>query len=437
MCPPGPRALHSRRLTDTPTASTFEFAPNSERFSTNPYPDYAWLRTHAPLYYWAERDALLVSRAAEIREFFTDPRLSSDVREWAHYPGDALFAQPRYAAWARLNRASLFQIPAEDHARVRKLASVALTPRAVARMDAAVQRAVDASLADLIADGAEVVNLRDYAEPIPLTVICDLLGIPTDMRAAFRRFGVAVIRSVQPYLDIEELNRIADAITEGVALLDQMIADARALDPRPQTLLGSWIDAVEDQQRLNDDELLSLVMALIVAGSDTTVHGTCYAVYALLQHPEALRELQADRSLLRGAIEESLRWDLFGKLGLMRYATEDFEFCGTPVREGQLVAALAGAAGRDPELYEDPDRFDIHRDSRQNLSFGLGRRFCLGANLARSEMMHAIETLLLDRFPAAELAGAPQIDHADPVMRAMINLPVRLGPDHGKREAGA
>src|SRR5690606_18959532 len=128
------------------------------------------------------------------------------------------------------------------------------------------------------------------------TVICDLLGVPIHYRAAFRRFGIALIRSIQPYNEIEGFNEIADAATEGVALLEEMIDGARAADPRPATLLGDWIDANEDAQRLADDELLGLVNALIVAGSDTTVHGTCYAVHALLRHPEALRELQADRS---------------------------------------------------------------------------------------------------------------------------------------------
>lgn len=424
---------------DTPISPTFVFEPNSQRFADDPYPDYAWLRENAPIYHWQERDALVVSRMAEMRAFFQEPRLSVDVRKWEHFPGSELFDQPRYAAWSRLNRHGLFQLPPEDHARVRKLASVALTPRAVRRMDDAVQRAVDESLAQLIAsDDDGVVNLRSYAEQIPLTVICDLLGVPDDYRADFRTFGKAMIKGVQPYLEVEELDEVADAATAGVAMLDKMIDDRRSQrgdDDRPQNLLTDLIDACEDDQRLTNDELVALVHALIIAGSDTTVHATCYAVRALLNHPEALRELQADPSLMRGAIEESLRWDLFGKIGVMRYATEDFELCGVPVRKGQLVAALIGAVGRDPDVYEDPDRFDIHRDHLPNITFGLGRHFCLGANLARSELNHAVQTLLVDRFPEAELAGEAEIDGNNPVMRSMERLPIRLGPDHGKGQA--
>ncbi|MFO7566557.1 MAG: cytochrome P450 [Enhygromyxa sp.] len=422
---------------DVPTQAPFVFDPSTERFALDPYPDYAWLRANAPIYHWRERDALVISRMAELREFFNEPRLSFDVRTWEHYPGDALFEQPRYRAWARVNSAGLFRLSPTDHARVRKLASVALTPRAVRELDDAVQRAVDDSLAQLIADQAEVVNVREFAERIPLRVICDLLGIPDELRASFRRFGIAVIRSVQPYNELEVMNEIADAFTEGVGLLDQVIAERRAMAERPDDLLSRWIEANEDQQRLSDDELIGLVTALIAAGSDTTVHGTCYAVHALLLHRDALGELQADRSLLRGAIEESLRWDGFGKIGLVRYASEAFEFCGTPVRKGQLVAALGGSAARDPDAYEDPDRFDIRRDHLQNLTFGLGRHFCLGANLARSELTRAVETLLLDRFPEAELAGPPSVDPHDPIMRPMTNLPVRLGPDQRSAKGSA
>lgn len=437
-------ALYPAAMDSPSPAPTFQFDPNSERFALDPYPDYAWLRANAPIYHWRERDALLISRMAELRAFFQEPRLSGDVRHWEHLPVNELFNQPRYAAWTRLNRHGLFQLAPEDHARVRKLASVALTPRAVRRMEGSVRRAVDEALAELIAGGEEVVNLCGFAERIPLTVICDLLGVPAEYRADFRRFGLAVIQGIQPYNTVEVLDQIADTVTEGMALLERMINEFRTPAPggeRPQNLLTDWIDANEDNARLSDDELIALVGALIAAGSDTTVHATCYAVQTLLNHPEALRELQADRSLLRGAIEETLRWDGFGKIGLMRYATEDFEFCGVPVRKGQLVAALGGAAGRDGEVFADPDRFDIHRDHLPNLTFGLGRRFCLGVNLARSEVMCAIETLLIDRFPEAKLAGPVVIDYDNPVMRAMTELPLRLGRDYaakaGESEASA
>ncbi|WP_146659551.1 cytochrome P450 [Enhygromyxa salina] len=413
----------------------FDFDPDTESFANDPYPTYAWLRTNAPVYHWEKRDTLLLSRLEDLRTFLTHEQLSTDIADWEHHPGAQMFEQPGFEAWGSIVASSLFQLPPADHARVRKLASVALTPRAVRAMEDAVRATVERTLDDLIANGDEVVNIRHFAETIPLTVICDLFGVPGSMRAGFREFGLAVIRSVQPNLEPAVLSEIANGFTQGKALLEQLIEGRRADPNPPADLLTRFIEARDEAHRLSTSELMSLIFALIAAGSDTTVHGTCYAVYALLRHPQALAELQADRSLLRGTIEETLRWDSFGKIGLFRYALSDLEIAGVPVRKGQAIGGLMGAALRDPEAYDDPDRFDIHRENNASLTFGLGRHFCLGANLARTEMMKAIEILLIERFPHATLAGEPVIDHQNSIMRAMENLPVRLGADQGKARA--
>lgn len=411
---------------DTPT-SPFVYEPDSPRHTRDPHPDYAWLRSNAPVYYWQARDAIVVSSAAALRQMFSDERLSLDIRNWAHYAGEQLFSQPRYEAWRRSDDNGLFRLSSADHARVRKLASVALTPRAVRRMDAQIEATV-VEILERMSEGQELLDVSAFAEAVPMTVISDILGIPEADRGAFRRFGTTVIKAVIPSQDIEVLNGIADTYTEGRALMLRVIAERRAMSEPPEDMLSDLIHATEDGERLNDDELISLATALIVAGSDTTVHATCYAVYHLLKRPEALAEVRADRSLLRGAIEESLRYDLFGKSGVFRYALEDFEWDGVPVRKGQMIMGLIGAAGRDPELYDEPDRFDIHREHRSDLTFGLGRHFCLGANLARSELIHAVGKLLIDYYPEATLEAEPELDFHNPLMRAMKSLPLRLGP---------
>ena len=428
---------HQSNSAFTDTSEAFVFDPNSEAFSYDPYPTYAWMREHAPAYYWAERDMIVLTRLEDMRTFFTHEQLSTDIHQWAHFPGEAMYSQPGLEGYAWMIRNTLFNMPPEDHARVRKLSSVALTPRAVRRMHDSIAATVDRYLDELVAPGAEVVNIRDLAEPIPLAVICDLIGVPAELRADFRKFGQAAIKSVQPTNDPETLREISANLSAGMALVERMVVERRADPNPPDDLLTDFIRANEEGRGLSDDELMMIIFGLITAGSDTTVHGTCYAVYSLLRHPEALAELQADRSLLRGAIEETLRWDSFGKIGLYRYALEDMEIAGAKVRKGQAVSVLSGAAGRDERTYERADEFDIHRDYLGNLTFGLGRHFCLGANLARAELTQAIETLLLDRFPEAKLAGDPVIDVENPVMRPITDLPVRLGPDHGEPGASA
>lgn len=405
------------------------FDPTEPAFSDDPYPTYRWLREREPAFHWDKFGAVIIARNEQLRSMFNDPRLSVDIRNWEHYP-EGSFSGERFAAWNRMLNNSLFQIGPADHSRVRRLASVALTPRRVRAMNSHIRRVVDESLDALSSDGREIVNIRDYTEIIPLNVICDIAGIPDDMRADFRTFGVSVIRSAQPHIPHEELPGIADAYTGGVALLEQLIEARRADSSPDDDLLSTFVHAVEDGQRLSVDEMLSLIFALIVAGSDTTVHGLCYAIHALLSHPAALAEVRADRSLVRAAIDESLRWNNFGKMGINRYALEPLEIAGHQVRKGQLVIGLLAASLHDPDTYEAPERYDIHRDNKQSLTFGLGRHFCLGANLARAELMIGLEALLLDRFPEAELAGPPVVDHGNQLMRPMTSLPVRLGRDH-------
>ncbi|NVB38152.1 cytochrome P450 [Pseudenhygromyxa sp. WMMC2535] len=420
------------------SSDDFVLDTESEAFTRDPYPTYAWLRENAPVYYWPQKDTVVLSRFDDLRSFFVGDHLSTNIHDWEHHPGMGIYEQPGFEGFAKIHRNSFFNIPQADHARIRKLTSVALTPRAVRRMKQHIVDIVDRNLDELIASGDEVVNLRPFADAIPLAVICDLIGVPEELRKDFRVAGQAVLRSIQPTNSPEELAATAVNLNGAVALVEKMLTDRRADPNPPDDLLTDFIQANEDGDRLSDDELVMIIFGLITAGSDTTVHAICYATRSLLLHPEALAELQADRSLLRSAAEETLRWDSFGKVGLFHYAREDMEMGGVPVRKGQAVAVAMGAAFRDDKAYERADEFDIHRDYSGSLVFGLGRHFCLGANLARAELMQAIETLLLDRFPAAKLAGDVEFDVSNPVMRPMTNLPIRLGPDHGKKtEASA
>jgi cytochrome P450 enzyme len=185
------------------------------------------------------------------------------------------------------------------------------------------------------------------------------------------------------------------------------------------------IEVRDREDRLTDDEIIELVMAVITAGTETVAHLICFSVLTLLRHPDQLAVLRREPSLLRNAIEEALRYDSFGKNGVARFALDDVPIRDVTIGKGQMVFPLLPAALRDPDVFPHPDTFDIRRDQTSNVMFGTGLHHCIGAALARLEGEVAVGTLLA-RFPSMTLAGKPRfLPH--PLLRKMASLPVRLG----------
>ena len=397
-------------------SSPFVFDPEDPEYTKDPYPTYRRLHEQAPAYHWAAAHAWVFSRYHDVVAIMRDRRFSLNFEDWE-------FAVRRPEAkrsdFERLMQKGLFALPPEGHTRIRKLVSPAFTPRAIEGMRGAVQQIVDATLADV---GVELDIASAFADSIPLRAISTILGIPAAMDATFRRFGQSLIDATQPRLTEEERARILEPFAEGLALLHEVIAERRR---RPgDDLLSALIAAHDDGDRLDRDELVALVMALISAGGETTTHLICFAVATLLRHPAELAILRADPSLWRNALDECLRFDNFGKNGLPRFATEELQVRGVVIRKGQLVYPHLPAALRDPDVFAEPDRFDIRREQYANITFGTGPHHCIGAALARLEGQVAVGTLLT-RFPALGLAGEP-VFAPHPFLRKMSSLPVRL-----------
>lgn len=410
-------------LQPTPTppfGPDFVLDLDDPQFTKNPYPTYTWLREHAPAYHWRARgDAVVFSRYKDVKALLFDRRFTNDHRGWefsraAEWP-------PEHAEYRRVLEAGLFALPDADHTRVRRLVSGAFTPRAAERMRGEVQATVD----DLIATHVQGdrVNLTTITEPLPIRVIGDMLKVPPVWRNDFRQFGQAVIRSSVVFSDPQETFATIAPMPRWFSMLRELIAERRAnlLD---NDLLSSLITAHDEGQRLSEDEMISIVQAMIAAGSDTTVHAANWAIYSLLTHPDQLAQLRADPSLLRNTIEESLRYDLFGKGGVPRFAKEELEFAGVKLRKGQMALPFIPAALRDPEMFAEPERFDIRRDVSQTITFGGGQHFCLGAALARMELDTIVGTLV-QRFPQMRLLEEPVLEQ-HPLMRAMSRLDVSV-----------
>ncbi len=399
---------------------TVDFHPSAPGYSEDPYPVYARLR-EAPVRYWAEGHGWIVSRHNEIQAILRDDRFTADRRAWSLASLMEVGNIPELEA---LNKHGLFSLPNKDHARVRKLVSPALTPRAVDRLRPEIQRIVDERL-DAAAGKRVFDVVHDFAEHVPVRVISSMLNIPKELDASFHRFAEAAVKQLfVMLLSAEERERMVAGIREGMATVGDVIEDRRK-HPIEGDILTSLIQSEEQGDRLSKPELVSLVSALLVGGSETTVHLISFMVLNLLKRPELLAEIQREPELMKGVVEEVLRFDNFGKLGVFRYATEDVEIGGARIAKGEMVILFLSAALRDEAVYADPDRFDPRRDAAGNLTFGSGAHYCIGANLARLEGQIAVSSLFR-RFPGMQIESPPTFG-PHPAIRKMDSFKVRLG----------
>jgi cytochrome P450 len=401
-----------------PAPAPFEFNPEDPEYTRSPYDTYSHLLRSGP-YYWAKHDAYVFTRYEEVATIMRDRRFTLNWREWEHRPPAP---SGEVSEFDRLTSAGLFSIDAADHTRLRKLVAPAFTPRAVEGMRVKVQAIVDEALAGIkVVDGR--FDVTEYADYIPLRAISTVLGIPREHDATFRRFGMSIVDASNPRLTPEERARVLEPFPAGSRLIRALIEERRKAPT--EDMLSTLIQVEEAGDRLNHDELVSMVMGLIAAGSETTVHLICFAVYNLLRHPSEMALVKADPSLMRQALEEVLRFDSFGKNGVPRFPTEPMEFGGVKLRKGQLVFPHLPAALRDPDVFTNPDVFDIRRDRVSSIVFGTGPHHCVGAALARLEGDLAVSSLLA-RFPDLALAGEPTFA-PHPFLRKMDSLPLRTG----------
>jgi cytochrome P450 len=281
-----------------------------------------------------------------------------------------------------------------DHTRLRRLVAKEFTPRAIAGLEQRI-RAIATGLLDGLAGRDRVDLIADFAHPLPVTVISEMLGVPIEDRARFRRWVDVVLRG--PIGSDEQTL----AGMEFIAYLNDAI-ELRRTAPRDD-LLTALIDAEEEGDRLDHTELLAMVFLLLVAGHETTVNLIGNGTLALLRNPGELARLRAEPSLMPTAVEELLRYE--GPVGVAtsRWAFEDIEYGGATIPRGEIVIPVLLAANRDPAVFADADHLDLGRDPNRHIAFGTGIHLCLGAPPARLEGAIAFSALL-DRFEEMELA---------------------------------
>jgi len=374
----------------------------SPEFKANPYPYYARLRDHAPVCRVTlptREEAWLVTRYDDVALVLRDERFAKDTAS-ALTPAQIARRPWFRKVFASLNR-NMLSRDAPDHPRLRALVQQAFTPRLIEQMRPRVEGLTEALL-DNVQDQGRMDLIRDYALPLPTTIIAEMLGVPAADRHAFHHWSNALMAAAA------STGRMWRAVPNAWALMRYIrkIVKQRRANPRDD-LVSALARAEEGGATLSEDELLAMVFLLLVAGHETTVNLIGNGTLALLQHPDQRLRLQSDPALIKPAVEELLRYSSPVEMATERYTREDVTLAGVTIPRGEVVFAVLGSANRDDRQFPDPDALDLTREPNRHLSFGLGAHFCLGASLARLEGQIAISTLLR-RFPDLRLAVAPE-----------------------------
>ena len=397
------------------------FNPFDPEFRINPYPFYERIRAEAPIHQ-AAFGGWVFSRYAECEAILGDHRFSSDGRNSEAYHAFMAQRGPLTPEEQLLENARpfLFRDP-PDHTRLRGLVNKAFTPRVVEALRPRIRQIVD-ELIDAVRDAGSMEVIEDLAYPLPITVICEMLGVPAEDRHLFREWSRELAHSLdpEPVLPADVIERRNQAVTAFRSYFTSLL-DERRREPRDD-LLSALIAAEEQGDVLTEQELLSTLTLLLVAGHETTVSLIGNGVLALLRHPEQLELLRNDPSLARSAVEEILRYDPPVQLD-GRTALEDVEIGGVTVRRGQEAVLLLGSANRDPDQFPDPDRLDITRADNRHIAFGYGIHFCIGAPLARLEGQIALSTFVRRLRDLRLLTDEPEYKE-NIVLRGLRALPV-------------
>jgi cytochrome P450 len=390
----------------------------------DPYPHYRWLREHDPVHWGApgdpdRRGTWYLFRHAEVLPTLKDPRFGREV--WRVVPPDAQSPVPEaYRPLAEMSQHWMILRDPPTHTRLRALVNKAFTPRMVEQIVPRIAVHAAALLAEKLPTG-QIDLVADYARPLPVLVIAEILGIPPEDYRLFMPWSIDLAMTIDLRQSDEVRRRGTQAMVELCDYLRGVIA-LRRRSPRDD-LISGLLQAEEHGRRLSEDEVLGMITMLLTAGNDPTMHLISNAVLTLLRHPEQLDRLRNEPDLLETALDELLRYDSCVQM-TFRFALEDVVLGGKRLRAGDHVALVLGSALRDPDYCAEPDRLDITRVNNR-LAFGLGIHFCLGMALARAEGQTALATLLRE-VPSFELAAEQLVWHDAAAVRGVVSLPLRF-----------
>lgn len=353
-------------------------------YGKDPYPAFAWLRANDPVYFDERNGVWGLTKYADVKEASKDPDTFSSAGG----------IRPDYGPLPMM-----IDMDAPEHRRRRRLVSEGFTPSAVRAAERSIAEVCD-HIIDRICDKGSCDFVSDIAAPLPLIVIGNMLGVAPEDREDLLHWSDELMRG-QGSQDPEVISRMTDAFVAYTQYINARIAERRESRDRDD-LIGTLVNTTVDGDSLDDDSLVHESLLILIGGDETTRHVLSGGMEALLRHRDQLREVQENRDLLPGAVEEMLRWVTPIK-NMCRTTTRDVEMRGKTIPAGDKVMLLYPSANRDETVFEGPETFDIHRDPNEHLAFGFGAHFCLGNRLARAEL-NVMFNRLFDRLPELRLA---------------------------------
>jgi cytochrome P450 len=382
-----------------------EFDPWSPAFVADPYPAYAELRAGGRAHWYEPSGQWLIPHYQDVNALLRDRRLGRTyLHRFTHEEFGRTAPPPEHDPFHVLNGHGLLDLEAPDHTRIRRLVSKAFTFRTVERLAPTVQRLAGELVEGLLADGGGDL-IAKVAEPLPVAVIAEMLGIPAGDRSLLRPWSADIVGMFELNPTEEAARRAVRASLDFSAYLRELIAERR--QSPGEDLISALIAAYEEGDRLSEQEMISTCVLLLNAGHEATVNTTGNGWWSLFRHPGQLAALRdAPDVLLSTAVEELMRFDTPLQM-FERWVLDDIEVGGTLIPRGSEVALLYGSANRDPARFPDPDRLDLSRADNPHITFGAGIHYCLGAPLARLELEASFGTLLR-RAPGLRLEAEPE-----------------------------
>ncbi|MFI1014298.1 cytochrome P450 [Streptomyces sp. NPDC020965] len=397
------------------------FEPWSPAFVADPYPAYERLRADGRVHWFEPTRQWLVPHYEDVSALLRDRRLGRTyLHRFTHEEFGRTPPPAAHEPFHTLNDNGILDLEAPDHTRIRRLITKAFTPRTVAALEPTVRRMAADLVAELRKQGGGDL-LADVAEPLPVAVIAEMLGIPEADRGLLRPWSADIVGMFELNPSEETAENAVRASREFSAYLRELIRERRT-EPGDD-LISALIAAHDADDRLSEQEMISTCVLLLNAGHEATVNTTANGWWTLFRHPDQLAELRADHSLLPTAVEELMRYDTPLQM-FERWVLDDIEIGGTVIPRGAELALLFGSANRDPARFTDPNTLDLSRADNPHLTFGAGIHFCLGAPLARIELAASFGELLREA-PTMRLAGEPEWKPGY-VIRGVHELPVEL-----------